>query len=92
MAVTTRRWKTTVIDEALKMTTWSTRSLLGSGCDYAYVSDHLTAKLYREHLIDVATVNGLNSSSVNSLRHSQDAGKDHRLHQGTPPKLPLLVG
>ena len=40
-----------------------------TGCDYAYVTEMLTTKLYKGHLLDVTTVNGINYSSEASLRH-----------------------
>ena len=52
----------------LQMTTWSIRPVLVTGCACAYVPDLLTAKFYRACLIDVTTVNGINYSSVSSLR------------------------
>ena len=56
-------------DQALQMPAWSTRSLLATGCDYAYVTEMLTTKSCKEHLIDVTTVNGINYSPEASLRH-----------------------
>ena len=56
-------------DQALLMTTRSTHSLLVAGCDYAYITEMLTSKFYKERLIDVTTVNGINYSLETSLRY-----------------------